>query len=67
VYEVIERSGAWYTYRDKKWNGRDPIFVEVPADPELRRQIEHDVLVAIGAAEPTPDVTTKKAGIRRRK
>lgn len=47
--EVIERGGAYYTYGDRKWMGKDAMIASIREEIDLREALERDVLNSIKA------------------
>jgi len=48
-FGVISRSGGWYYYADRKWQGRETLETDVRCEPELASQLREDVLTSVGA------------------
>lgn len=42
-YGIINRSGAWYYYKDQKFNGKDNLREELKKNPELSKVLEDEV------------------------
>jgi len=47
---IIDRAGAWYTFEEYKWQGRDKVKLAIQADPVLQTTLE-DRIRAITAGE----------------
>lgn len=47
VFGVIRKGGAWYTFDDQRWQGRDPLLASVREDSGLLYQIEKRTREAI--------------------
>lgn len=55
---VIERKGAWYFYRDEKWQGTNPLLEQIRSDLTLKESLEAEVLdlVRLNNATAEPDL-----------
>ncbi len=55
--DIIDKSGAWFSYGDKKLGqGKENVKVLLKDDKELAKEIEGKILVAIGASEGIPEL-----------
>jgi len=50
--EIIKRSGAWFSYGDQRWQGRDNVRAGLSANPELMAEITEKVQQGGKAPEP---------------
>lgn len=50
AYELITRAGAYYSYGDKRWQGKDGVLQAVREDVELREAISRAVFEKFGLA-----------------
>ena len=55
VKEIIERKGAWYYFKDDKWNGVAAIVEEIRSNLTLRDELE--TLIATTIDDPRGVVT----------
>ena len=46
AYEVITRGGAYYTYRDQKWQGKEKLIASVREDLDLQEGLRREVMSA---------------------
>lgn len=44
VKEVIQRKGAWYQYKDEKWQGMDAVIASIREDVDLKEELQKVVL-----------------------
>lgn len=49
VKEVIARRGAWYFYKDEKWQGVDAIIASIREDLDLREELEQLAVTTVDA------------------
>ncbi len=55
--DIIDKSGAWFSYGDKKLGqGRENVKALLKEDPELAREIEDGIKRAMGIAETDEEV-----------
>jgi recombination protein RecA len=40
---IVKRTGAWYTYQDQKWQGKDAAKLFLKNNPELLAEIEREI------------------------
>ncbi|MBI2981629.1 MAG: recombinase RecA [Deltaproteobacteria bacterium] len=67
-FQVVERTGAWYTYRGEKvGQGRDNAILFLRENREIAQRIEKELLVKQGT--PTPEVSkaSEKSEPQKRK
>jgi len=60
---IIQKSGAWFSYGEERFNGREKFRMKLKEDKELLSRIEKNVKVALGmieAAEEKPEESEKK-------
>ena len=48
AYELITRAGAYYSYGEQKWQGKDGVLQAVREDTELRDKITKEVFTKFG-------------------
>jgi recombination protein RecA len=46
LFGVVHKSGAWFTYSDRKWHGKDAAITELRTDKSLQSEIAELVLEA---------------------
>jgi recombination protein RecA len=55
---IIEQGGAWFTYKDHKWQGKEKVKLAVLGDPELREELERQIRIIVsGGVVPEPEKT----------
>ena len=62
---IIQKSGAWFSYGEDRFNGREKFRLKLREDKELLSKIEYDVKVALGMIvvekeESKEDIEKKK-------
>jgi len=45
---IIKKGGAWFTYNEERFQGRDQFRKKITEDPKLLSSIEHEVKLALG-------------------
>jgi recombination protein RecA len=45
---AVERKGAWYHFKQHKWNGKDAVWKAMQADPKLAQAIDTEVRRELG-------------------
>jgi recombination protein RecA len=48
AYELVTRAGAYYSYGDQKWQGKDGVLQAVREDIDLRDKITKEVFAKFG-------------------
>jgi len=48
AYDIITRAGAYYAFKDQKWQGKEAVFVAVREDADLQREIKAEVWSMFG-------------------
>ena len=48
---IIKKGGAWFTYNEERFQGRDQFRRKITEDPKLLSSIEHEVKLALGMIE----------------
>lgn len=48
---IIKKGGAWFTYNEERFQGRDQFRRKITEDPKLFSSIEHEVKLALGMIE----------------
>jgi recombination protein RecA len=48
--DILTRSGAWYYYQDRKWQGADSVLDSVREEPDLAAQITSEVMEVVTRA-----------------
>lgn len=56
VKEIIARKGAWYYFKDDKWNGMDAVIAAIREEVDLREELEHLALSTVDAPVPMEDM-----------
>jgi recombination protein RecA len=52
---LIEQGGAWFNYKDNKWQGKEKVKLAIQGDPELRQELERQIRAIVsGEAFDTP-------------
>lgn len=46
--KIMEKAGAWLSYKGERWQGRENVRTVLRENIELRDRLEHDVKVALG-------------------
>jgi hypothetical protein len=46
-FKVIKQGGAWFTYKEDRWQGRDSVTDTLKKDPIFLDQVKSEVLVAM--------------------
>jgi recombination protein RecA len=46
LFGVVRKSGAWFTYSDRKWHGKDSAITDLRSDKTLQSEIALEVLDA---------------------
>jgi recombination protein RecA len=60
--DIIDKSGAWFSYGDKKLGqGRENVKALLKEDPELAKEIENGIKVAMGIGETEESEETEKS------
>ena len=56
TYDIIERNGAWYSYGNERWNGKEAALLGIRADFDLQDALDTEVrkLVSGSVAPPEP-------------
>jgi recombination protein RecA len=52
VKEIITRKGAWYYFKDDKWNGMEAVVTAIREEVDLREELEHLALTTTDAPIP---------------
>lgn len=52
VKEIIARKGAWYYFKDEKWNGMDAVINSIREEVDLREELERLALTVLDAPIP---------------
>ena len=52
TYDIITRAGAFYSYGDQKWQGKDAVLAAFREGIMLQKEIKHDVYTKLGIPEP---------------
>jgi recombination protein RecA len=67
-YDILKKSGAWFTYKEDRFQGRDQLKQKMLEDENLFSSLEREVKVALGMIkeepkqikEESPDTKAKK-------
>jgi recombination protein RecA len=54
-HKIMEKAGAWLSYKGERWQGRENVKNILKENIELRNRIEADVKVALGMAPATTE------------
>ena len=46
--EIVQKGGAWFTYGEERFNGRERFRVRLNEDKELFAKLEKEVKLALG-------------------
>ena len=57
--DIIQKSGAWFSYGEDRFNGREKFRIKLREDKDLVRKIEKDVKVALGMIEVEEKIAKK--------
>lgn len=67
-YDILKKSGAWFTYKEDRFQGRDQLKQKMLEDEVLFNSLEREVKVALGMikeevkpVKEETDTKTKKA------
>ncbi len=63
--DIIQKSGAWFSYGEDRFNGREKFRMRLQEDNELLGKIEKDVKTALGMLKPVEE--GKKAEEKKKK
>jgi len=63
--DIIQKSGAWFSYGEDRFNGREKFRMRLQEDSELLGKIEKDVKTALGMLKPVEE--GKKAEEKKKK
>ncbi len=60
-FDIIDKSGAWFSYGDKRLGqGRENVKALLKEDPDLANEIEHGIKVAMGFEEDSSQPKEEK-------
>jgi len=62
--DIIKRSGAWFSYGEQRWQGRDNVREYLSRDPELVEEIK---AVLLGTNDEKPQEEPPKAAAKAKK
>ncbi len=48
---ILKKSGAWFTYKDERYQGREQLKQRMLEDPQLFESLEKEVRIALGVLE----------------
>ena len=57
---LVQKSGAWLTYGEERFNGREKMRTRLKEEPELFAKLEKDVKLALGMIKEEEKVDTKE-------
>jgi recombination protein RecA len=63
---VIERKGAWYHFKSKRWNGKEAVWKDMKADPKLVAALDTEVRREVLGIEPPPAASSRKRTVNRK-
>jgi len=58
---IIKKGGAWFTYNEERFQGRDQFRNKIKEDPKLLSSLEHEVKLALGMIEDETASEEKKS------
>lgn len=67
IYGVILRSGSWFSYGDRKWQGLAAMTEEMAADPVLAEEVAQEVLSIVRRGERAAPKPPKEDPAPKRK
>lgn len=50
-YNLVKKSGAWFTYNEDRFQGREQFRQKLVENPDIAKSLEHDVKKALGMLE----------------
>ena len=50
--DIVKKSGAWFTFEDDRYQGREQFRQKLLEDPELYKKIEREVKIKVGIISP---------------
>ncbi len=56
---ILKKSGAWFTYKDERYQGREQLRQKLLDDPELLAELETEVKTSLGMIETQPEEENK--------
>jgi recombination protein RecA len=59
LFDVVKKGGAWYTYRQEKWLGKDKALDAIRNDASLREELYEEVLIAAKTPELADQLVTE--------
>lgn len=71
LFGVIRKGGAWYSYKDRKWQGKEKVLEDIRSDIDLQFAIQTEVLDAarnpklVDQLTPEQISTAGETGTRR--
>jgi recombination protein RecA len=60
-FDLIKKSGAWFTFGEDRFQGREQLRVALNENPNLMKKLEIDVKKKLGMEVPEQNVTTEVA------
>jgi len=64
--DVLERHGAWYHFKGKKWNGKDSVWDAMQQDESLVSAVDTEVRRQVLHIEPPPAAAPRKRKVVRK-
>ena len=64
--DIIQKSGAWFSYGEDRFNGREKFRMRLQEDNELLGKIEKDVKSALGMLKTVEEETKAEAKIKKK-
>ena len=64
--EVIERKGAWYHFKGKKWNGKEAVWQAMQNDQSLVSAIDTQIRVEVLHQAPPPAEAKRRRTVARK-
>ena len=62
MHKLVHRAGAFYSYGDKKWQGRDRMLDALRVQPELLAALEAEIMTTL---YPRPGAGTSKRSLKK--
>ena len=55
-FDIIQKSGAWFAYKDYKLQGKDSVKDLLRTNPDIASEIKNQVLDKLGLLKSTKDL-----------
>ncbi|AFN75666.1 Recombination protein RecA [Melioribacter roseus P3M-2] len=63
---ILKKSGAWFTYKEERYQGREQMRQKLLEDPELFAEMEKEVKTALGMIEAPPEEENKEEAQKKK-